>query len=524
MHIYSRFTEISPIRNATLGLICTCLAALSASSEVSVTNLFGDHMVLQRETPIRVWGEAGPGETVTVELAGNSVLDQAGETGDWMVELPAMPAGGPHVLTIHGENKLQFQNVMVGEVWVASGQSNMGWPVSGSLNADLEKLTAIDAAPIRFLEVKNPGGQEPQKEFPGEWTLATPDTIGDFSAVAWHFAKTLQAALGVPVGIIENAWGGSSAEAWVPREVIAADPELESIHEKWLEIEDGYDYQEELDQWEKDVAEWEQAVAEARAAGDPNPKKPRKPRERMHTQWRPANLWNARVLPVVPYPIRGAIWYQGETNASRGLEYRTLFPTLIREWRKAWDQEFPFYFVQLADFLEEKWFDPEDNWPVLREAQTYTLHTVPNTGQAVIIDLGEGRDIHPRHKEEVGRRLARWALNRDYGFAGLACRSPEFEAFTQEGDKLVVKFNYTGGGLRAFDTRTVKGFVVKTGDGGWLQVEGRVRGDDSVELDLPGPEPVTALRYAWADNPVCNLFSLEGLPTTPFRTDGPPLP
>ncbi|MGC9452766.1 MAG: sialate O-acetylesterase [Oceanipulchritudo sp.] len=491
--------------------------------DVSVTNLFGDHMVLQRDKPVVVWGKADPGEAVSVQLDGASAATVADATGAWKVALPAMPAGGPYTLRVNGENELVFSDVLVGEVWVASGQSNMQWTVGRSLNADLVELTVRRNNEIRSIPVRNMGSQEPQGEIPGKWAVATSQTVPAFSAVAYAFAETVHAALGVPVGIIDNAWGGSAAEAWVPREVIAADPVLQSIHERWLEIEENYDHASELAEWEAAMAKWETDAAAARAAGLEKPNRPRRPQDRMYAQHRPGNLWNGRVLPIVPFTIRGTIWYQGENNANtaRGGEYKTLFPTLIRAWRKAWNEEFPFYWVQLADFKEESSFSPDDNWPLLREAQTHTLNTVPATGQAVIIDLGEGRDIHPRQKEEVGRRLARWALNRDYGFTQLACRSPEFDSFSQEGDRLVVKFNYTGSGLRAFDTKAVKGFAVQTGDGEWISPEGRVVAEDTVELVLPEEVSATALRYAWADNPVCNLFSYEGLPATPFRTDQP---
>jgi sialate O-acetylesterase len=495
------------------------IAAPSLQADVSVNNLFGDHMVLQRNAPLPVWGSADPGEAVTVRIGENSATTVAGEDGSWSVSLAPMQAGGPHMLVIQGTNKLVFEDVLIGEVWVASGQSNMQWNVGNSINGDLDKLLVARNSQIRLIPVKNKGSQEPQDAFPGTWTVAAADTVGGFSAVAYSFAETLHATLGIPVGIIENSWGGSSAEAWVSRQVIAEDPILNSIHTQWLETEASYDFEAEKAAAEVALAEWEIAAASAREAGLPAPNKPRPVQDKMTAQHRPGNLWNARVLPVVPYTIRGAIWYQGEANASRAGQYRTLFPVLIREWRKAWKSDFPFYWVQLADFQKESEFSPDDPWPFLREAQTLTLQSVPHTGQAVIIDLGEGKDIHPRHKEEVGRRLARWALNRDYGYPDLVCRSPEFAAFSQEEDKLVVKFDYTGGGLRPFDTKEVKGFAVQTEAAGWQLVDGTVTSADTVVLALPDASPVTALRYAWANNPVCNLFSEEGLPVTPFRTD-----
>ena len=514
-------THLKTLR--AIALLATLLAGASSPlvAKVSVTPLFGSHMVCQRDRPIPVWGTADPGEDVTVSMAGNSVSAITAADGKWAVMLPELPAGGPHTLTIKGSNELVFQDVLVGEVWLASGQSNMEWDVRNSGNADLRALTAAARGQIRELPVKGRGSQQPQSEFEGSWTVATRDTVGTFSAVAYAFAQTLHEALGVPVGIIENSWGGSSAEAWVDRSVIAADPVFEDIVARWQEIESTWDYEAELAKFEADMVIWEAAVEAARAAGEKGPNRPRRPQDRMTDQHRPGNLWNARVLPVAPFPVRGVIWYQGESNASRALQYRTLFPTLISEWRLLWGRELPFYWVQLADFHEEKAFDPEAEWPALREAQTMTQYLLPATGQAVIIDIGEGRNIHPQEKEEVGRRLARWALNRDYGFTSLAFRSPEFAGMQQDGDKLLVKFSFVGEGLRARDTQSVHGFVIKDETGNWTLVEGEVTGPDTVTLQLPSELPVLALRYAWADNPVCNLFSKEGLPATPFRTDVP---
>ncbi|HSH08808.1 MAG TPA: sialate O-acetylesterase, partial [Oceanipulchritudo sp.] len=483
----------------TLLALVSLLLPLRAVATVSVTTLFGDHMVLQRDRPLLFWGLADAGEMVTVSMAGNTVQVAADSEGQWKAQLPALPAGGPHTLSIKGDNELVFQDVLVGEVWIASGQSNMGMTVGGALNADLARITARRNPEIRMLRVRNLGSQEPQSEIKGQWTIASAGTVDKFSAVGYAFAETLHAALGIPVGVIENAWGGSNAETWVDRSVIAADPELKSIHEEWLGIEATYDFDALMAAYPGQIAEWEAAVAEAKSAGLKPPQKPRQPLNRMVGQHRPGNLWNARVLPIAPVVMRGVIWYQGEGNAhsvERAHQYQHLFTTLIDQWRGLWGKEFPFYWVQLADFNKEAVFGETETWPVVRESQTNTLHSRPHTGQAVIIDLGEGKDIHPRHKEEVGRRLARWALNRDYGYSDLVCRSPEFDFFQQEGSKLVVGFNYTGGGLRAFDTNVVHGFVVKSEDGTWHEVKGLITADDTVELALPDESLVVALRYA----------------------------
>lgn len=509
-----------PFNRRILFLLACLVGSCGAlRAEVSVSNLFSSHMVFQREAPIPVWGTAQPGEEISVSMAGNTARAVAATDGKWAVMLPELDAGGPHTLLIRGTNELVFQDILIGEVWIASGQSNMEWDVTRSANADLHPVMARTSSRIRELPVKGPGSQEPQSDFEGRWTVATPESVGNFSAVGYAFARTLEATLDVPVGIIENAWGGSNAQAWVDRSVIAADPVLSPIDQEWQEIERTYDFEAEIKAWEAASAQWELDAAAARVAGQSEPRQPRRPRDRMTDQHRPGNLWNARVLPLAPFPVRGVIWYQGESNAGRALQYRTLFPTLILEWRARWARELPFYWVQLADFREEKAFEPEAEWPVLREAQFMTMNLLPRTGQAVIIDLGEGRDIHPGEKEEVGRRLARWALHHEYGFTGLAHRSPEFARMARIDDRLEVRFAYTGSGLRARESETVKGFVVQDLSDAWHLVEGKVTAPDTVTLQLPFDGDVKALRYAWADNPVCNLFSREGLPATPFRTD-----
>jgi sialate O-acetylesterase len=504
---------IKPLHCFRLALVIL-FTSLPLFGVVEVSPIFTDHMVLQRGKPVPIWGTAAAGEAIRVTLAGQEHQSRAGEDGRWRVDLSPMEAGGPHELVVSGSNEVRVTDVLVGEVWLASGQSNMEWKMSRALDFDLQQAIAADASQIRFIPVKNPGAQEPAAGVKGAWQVATPETLADASAVAYHFARVLHAALGVPVGIIENAWGGSSAEAWVDREVIRSREGLRSIHETWLEIESDYDFAEEVRKWEEKVRQWEAA----RDAGEAKGNRPNKPQNRMVGQHRPGNLWNARVLPVVPYAIRGVIWYQGESNSSRWNQYRELFGTLIQEWRAAWGEEFPFYWAQLADFRTEAVFSETDTWPYLREAQTLVMEDLPQTGQAVLIDVGEGKDIHPRDKLTVGRRLARWALHKDYGFGSVFHRSPQLRAWRQEGDRVILEFAHTGTGLRALETNELVGFVVQRG-GQWSTVSGRISEVDQVTLQLQGTEPVEAVRYAWADNPPCNLFSMEGLPVTPFRTD-----
>ena len=498
------------------------VAAPSCYADVSVPSLFSDHMVLQRDKPIQIWGRATPGEAVNVKLDGKTAEAIADDAGEWNVSLPAMSAGGPYSMTILGNNAIRIEDILIGEVWLASGQSNMHWRVRQSTNADLATLATRREPDIRYVQVRNQGSQSPQYETDGDWQVISPATVGNLSGVAYAFAEMLNNVLGVPVGIIENPWGGSTAESWVDRDVIANDPQLRDIHEEWLQIEASYDPAAEEAAHAERLAEWKAKAAGFLARGFKPPRQPAKFTNEMTGQHRPGNLWNARVLPIAPYTLRGVIWYQGEANSEspeRATQYHHLFSTLIQEWRKLWGEDFPFYWVQLADFGEESAFDEKYSWAFLREAQTRTMNSVPNTGQAVIIDLGEGRDIHPLEKEEVGRRLARWALSRDYGFMDLPARSPEFEFWKQEDNKVIVDFKFTGGGLKPFDTESVKGFVVRRADGKWLVTEGKVYQDHSVLIEVAPDIEITAVRYAWANNPICNLYSKNGLPVTPFRTD-----
>jgi sialate O-acetylesterase len=491
-----------------------CFSGTSLLGTVQVNPIFGDHMVLQRDKPIVIWGTADPDEAVEVSLQGVSVSAKTGPDGDWSVELPPMTAGGPYELIVSGENTIRFGDVMLGEVWVASGQSNMQWTMERSLDYDLETALAHNHSRIRFIPVRNQGSQDPQSAIEGKWHVAQGSDLGKATAVGYHFAKVLEQTLDVPIGIIDTAWGGSAAEAWVDRNVIRANDELSVIHERWVEIEADYDFASLLAQWEQKVSEWEAA----RAAGNLDTAKPRKPSNRMTGQHRPGNLWNARVLPVAPISMRGVIWYQGESNASDWVWYRELFSTLISQWRALWGEEFPFYWAQLADYRQETYFSESDKWPYIREAQTQVMGDLSRTGQAILIDAGEGKDIHPRDKATVGRRLARWALHQDYGYDSVTCHSPQINTWSQNEDIIELNVSHVGSGLRAFDSNDVSGFVVRQ-HGEWIPVTGRVQGKDSIVLKLENNSLVDALRYAWADNPICNVFSYEGLPLTPFRSD-----
>ena len=460
-----------------------------ARADVALNNMFGDHMVLQQGIRNKVWGKADPGEEVTVTLGPQSHATKAGADGAWHVFLdPVAEYGGPHTLTVKGNNTLTFDDVLIGEVWVCAGQSNMAWGVNQADDRDLEKAAA-KCPQIRFISVPQVGTQEPQWNFKGTWAACTPETVGEFSAVGYFFGRQLHQTLGVPVGLIDNAWGGSAAEAWVKRDKLAAHPTLKAIHERWLKLE----------------------TVE-------------KPDEKQMTgNARPGNIHSGVLSPTIGYGIRGVIWYQGETNSGRADQYRTLFPFMIASWREEWGLgDFPFYWAQLADYMAEKAEPAESAWAELREAQTLTMKAVPNGGEAVIIDAGEGKDIHPKNKQAVAKRLARWALAETYKVPGIACRSPLYKSMEKQGTKIVLAFdNVPGGkaGWRPFDVADPVGFTIAGADRKFLPAQAKIAEDGRIEVWNDAVAEPVAVRYAWADNPVCNMYSAAGLPLTPFRTD-----
>ncbi len=495
------------------------LLALAAGSllraELKLPAIIGDQMVLQQQQANPIWGWDRPGTKVTVTFAGQTHTATAGADGRWTVKLaPVAASATPQRLTIAGSSRRDLQDVLVGEVWMCSGQSNMQWSLSQSYHGDLEAL-ATDLPLVRLISVPQVGTQELKTDFNGKWEAASPQTVPSFSAVGLLYGRYLHQVLKVPVGLIDNAWGGSAAEAWVRRTTIERDPRFAALMASTRQRETELMSEKGRASFAASVEKWKSAAAKAKAA---KKTAPRAPQDWLAGQHRPGNIFAGVVHPTLGYGIRGVIWYQGESNAARAYEYRELFPFMIQEWRREWGQgDFPFYWVQLADFREEKPQPGESDWAELREAQTRTLR-LPNTGQAVIIDVGEGRDIHPRNKQEVAARLARIALARDYG-RKLPYRSPEYQSVAFQGGKAVVTIDCFGSSLRAFDVAEARGFVVCGADKVWRWATGKVVAPNKVEVTSDQVAAPIAVRYAWADNPVCNLYSAEGLPVTPFRTD-----
>jgi sialate O-acetylesterase len=516
-----RNTEIGCRRSAATGWVVALAAALgscpsAATADVTLPHIFGNHMVFQRDQKDRVWGWAEPGEEVTVEIAGQSKKAKAGDDGAWQVQLDPMPAGGPHSMTVKGKNTVKFEDVLVGEVWICSGQSNMQWPVAAAKDADVE-IRAARYPNIRLITVPNRGLQEPQKDFEGQWVTCGPETVAGFSAVGYFFGRQLHQTLGIPIGLINDAWGGSACEAWVRRDILDKDPRYRMLMLNWEEFEKNYPKAKE--EYQAKHAAWQKAAEKAKAEHKPEPEEPFNPDWMMYGNSRPGNIYHGVLKPTIGYGIRGVIWYQGESNAGRAYQYRDLFPLMIKSWRDEWGQgDFSFYWVQLADFMGESSAPRESAWAELREAQTMTMDRLPRTGQAVIIDVGEGKDIHPRNKQDVAQRLARWALARDYG-VGIAFQSPTFKSMQIKGNKVILTFDHVGGELQTFDVQEARGFAVAGSDRKFVPAQARVTGKDTVEVCADSVSTPVAVRYAWADNPVCNVYSSEGLPMTPFRTD-----
>lgn len=507
-----------------LSLLLTLLATGHAAAELKLPNIFSDHMVLQQKHANPVWGWDAPGTEVTVQFAGQSKSTQVGADGKWRVQLDPLPANSkPAGMEIKGTSTRLIKDVLVGEVWVCSGQSNMRWSVASSWDADLEIATAKFPR-IRLLQVPNVGTQEPQTDFAATWQVCTPETVGPFSAVGFFYGRVLHQMLNVPIGLINNAWGGSAAEAWVRRDLLESDPRFARLMADWKQREADLSTEQARQNYEKALAAWKEKAAAAKAAKQPFAlRPPQGPEQVLSGNHRPGNIYNGSLLPSIGYGIKGAIWYQGETNSTRAFEYASLFPFMIQHWRDEWKQgDFPFYWVQLADFKDEVAEPGDSDWAELRESQTKTQQAIPNGGQAVIIDLGEGSDIHPKNKRDVAERLARIALARDYGVK-IPWRSPEYKAATFKDGKALLTIDTFGSSLRTVDSKVVKGFAICGEDRKWVWADAQLVGRDKVEVSSPKvPNPI-AVRYAWADNPVCNLFSIEGLPVTPFRTDDFPM-
>ena len=515
--LYTNVTR-RPLRIISLLVVLASLqSALSSQAvhaDVVLPAVFTDHMVLQRDVTVPVWGSAAPGKRVYVSIGKQKKQTHADANGKWQIQLDAMKAGGPLTLVVSDKDStVSKHDVLVGEVWICSGQSNMAWSVERSLHPNKE-IAAAKWPLIRLLTVPRKSTTEPLYDIDSEWKVCSPESIRQFSAVAYYFGRKLHQELNVPIGLINTSYGGTPAEAWMTRGEIAKNAELRSITEHWDKLTE--EYPRAMGVYNTQLAQWRTKANEAEAAGRKAPRRPRAPRGPGHPH-QPGGLFNAMVAPLIPYAIRGTIWYQGESNAGRGYEYRKLFSEMITDWRRQWERgDFPFYFVQLANFRAVQEKPTHSDWAELREAQTMAL-SLPNTGMAVIIDIGEADDIHPKNKQDVGRRLALNALAHDYK-QDVVYSGPMHTDTKIEDGKIHLSFDHVGSGLVAKGGERLRQFTVAGEDRRFVQAEAKIDGDKVVVWNDEVEKPVAA-RYAWADNPICNLYNVEGLPASPFRTD-----
>lgn len=637
-------------------LLMVCLLTslhITLFANVHLPKLFGDHMVLQRGQKIFVWGWASPKEKIMIILHGQNVSVVAGKDGKWRAELAPESAGGPFQLTVKGKNTITLNDILIGDVWICSGQSNMEWPLSSTMNADKE-IPQANYPMIRHIKIPSVVAAQPQQDIQnGEWKICTPTNAGEFTAVGYFFGKALFKELGVPVGLINSTWGGTHSETWTSREgfegsdefkeMISHMPKLdldslskmknEQTLKRMKELQGGLPASEaEAQEWKNDSFDdsaWRTmevpALWESQELGDfdgvvwlrksftVQPENGGKSATinlsmiddsdqtyvngvkvgSMISKWNdkrsynipegilkagknivavrvedtgggggvhgeakdvyvqvgeqviplpgkwlykveslmpnssavspnayPTLLFNAMINPLIPLGIKGVIWYQGESNAERSYQYRKAFPLMINDWRNHWKQgNFPFYFVQLATWNASNGNSQKGSgWAELREAQTMTL-SLPNTGMAVTTDIGDPVDIHPRNKEDVGKRLAALALNRTYGKTQVDS-GPMFESMEVKGDKVIVKFKNTGGGLSIHDRYGyLKGFELAGADQKFYYAKADVQGNTVSVYSKDVPNPV-AVRFGWADDDSeCNLFNIEGFPAVPFRSD-----
>lgn len=502
-------------------LVALCVSAAvsqPAGAEVRLPKLFSDHMVVQRDREVPVWGWAEPKESVSVTLAGQTVSAVADADGRWTARVSALPAGGPHTLVVKGSSTVTVSDVLVGEVWLCSGQSNMNMPIDWGIfgawgSPECEKaLAEVDVPQVRMFLVENNPAGAPAADVGGVWKLCQHREILKWSAVGYFFGRELHRELNVPIGLVKSAVGGTPIESWTDRAtLIEVVPQLKAAAERWDRRVAEFDQA----KYEKELKAWDEAAAKAKAEGKPQPRG--KPTDPATSTARPSCLYNGMIAPLVPYAMRGVIWYQGESNNRQAYQYRALFPAMIRSWRAQWKQgDFPFLFVQLANYMKREAEPTESAWAELREAQLMAL-SLPNTAMAVIIDIGEADDIHPKNKLDVGRRLALGALRLAYG-KDVVHSGPIYDGMKIEGGAVRLSFKHTGGGLVAAGGEVLRGFAIAGEDRKFVWAEARIEGAAVVVRSDKVAKPV-AVRYAWGNNPECNLYNREGLPASPFRTD-----
>jgi Domain of unknown function (DUF303). len=496
-------------------LAATVLATTSMRAEIALGALFTDGVVLQREKPIPVWGRANPKQKIAVTFGDHTVQTTAGADGRWIIYLDAVPASNdPAEIVVAAANEsVVIRDVLVGEVWLASGQSNMEWPIS-HVRDDEKKIAAVELPHLRHVKIdRTVAGTPADSVKTSGWQKASPDTVPGFTAVGYFFARELHRRLRVPIGIINSSSGGTPIESWMSDTSRRATSLGAVIETRWQAAKAEWT-PERIARYPADLEAWQKAEAEARATKTKNPLPWPPPPATDDSPSRPGGLFNGMIAPLQPFALRGFLWYQGEANVGRANEYQALFPAMIRAWRSNWGDDFlPFYFVQLPNYADN---EPNGRkWAHLREAQAKALE-LPRTAMAVTIDLGDPAEIHPTNKLEVGRRLAQIAKTETYHLPGDAF-GPMFVGATREGSALRVRFTHAATGLVAHN-RPVQSLELAGADQVFHPATGKIERDTLVVTSPQVPAPV-AVRYAWTNAPAANLYNGAGLPAEPFRSD-----
>lgn len=457
-------------------IIVCCLVLfliLPSLSEANVTlpAIFSDHMVLQQNSEVTIWGWGKPLEQITVigSWDRNPVQTITDNQANWQVKLTTPKAGGPYSLLISGYNTIFLQDVLIGEVWLCSGQSNMEWTPGAGIDSAEQKIETAFYSTIRFFQLAHWSAEVPQLDCHGQWAVCTPLSMKNFSAVAYFFGRELNATLNIPIGLINSSWGGTPAETWMNPEIIRENEELASAAARLTEV-----------------------------------------------SWcpvKPGLAYNAMIAPLIPFKIAGVIWYQGEANTVNPIEYRDMFPALIQNWRAEWENDFPFYYVQIAPFDYGK----SPVGVLVRESQLKSM-SVPKTGMVVISDIGNRENIHPTNKIDVGKRLAKWALSQTYGKKNIPFSGPVYRKMEVQGENIKLFFDYAEQGMVCKGEKLTY-FQIAGKDKVFVEAEAKIDGTTILVHANAVKYPV-AVRFGWSNTAEPNLFNKEGLPASCFRTDG----
>lgn len=490
-------------------LFLLLLSSLFSQAQLRLPAIISDGMVLQQNAKVALWGWAAPGEQITITNNWNrrAVTLTTDASGKWLTYITTTKAGGPYQLTFKASNTIDVNNILMGEVWLASGQSNMEFFIGKTSSASYTSVINHDDVmkdaehpDIRTIDVPNKVADTPVHDFKASWKLCTAKTVDSFSAVAYFFAREINKATGFPVGIVNATWGGTPAESWTKREVLQSDADLNEILLRYQKAVDVFP--QENEKYKAAATKWKEDTSKTKGAA------PRGPMGPAHNQ-SPYKLYNGMIVPIEPYTLRGVIWYQGESNADRAWQYRKLFPAMIKNWRDDWgNDKLPFYFVQISPHRGQN--------PEIRDAQLYVYRNVPNTGMAVTTDNGDSLDIHPRNKELVGKRLSLWALQNEYGKKDLIVSGPLYKSMKTEGNKIRIGFDYDKG-LSAKDGE-LKEFTIAGDDQNFIPANAKIEGNTVVVWSDAVKAP-KAVRFAWKNVPHPNLYNGAGLPASPFRTD-----